>query len=106
MANKFKKGDLVIVISGSGRGKIGNIIELKGFRVKVSGVAIRKIHKKPSNNNKGYIESKEASIDVSNISHCISSEKTLTRVGFALEEGEKKGFLRKYRVLKKTGNKL
>ena len=106
MANKFKKGDLVIVITGSDKGKVGNINEIKGSKVIVSGVAIRKIHKKPTQNSKGHIESRESFIHVSNVSHCSTEEKKLTRVGFSLSDGEGKAFSRKYRIAKTTGNKI
>ncbi len=48
MANKFKKGDEIIVISGSDKGKLGKISEILDNKVLVEGVNLRTTHKKPT----------------------------------------------------------
>ena len=104
MANKFKKGDNVIVITGSSRGKQGKIIAIEKDRVIVEGVNIATIHKKPTQSNPGSIQKKEKSIHISNISHVENSKPV--KVKFVIDSGEGKIYTRKYRVSKKTKNKI
>ena len=72
---KIKRGNEVVVISGSQKGKRGKILELimaKG-RVIVEGVALKKKHVKatPENTEGGVIE-REGSVHISNV---MSAEK-------------------------------
>ena len=55
MAKKFKKGDNVIVITGSDKGKTGKIISVEKDRVTIEGINIATIHKKPSAQQPGHI---------------------------------------------------
>ena len=52
---KFKKGDQVIIISGSSKKKIGKIISVMGDKVLVEGVNIATVHKKPTSQTPGQI---------------------------------------------------
>lgn len=65
-----KRGDQVVVIAGSHKGKAGKILELLGpkSRARVEGVAMVKRHKKKSQElpQGGIIES-EGSVHVSNL---------------------------------------
>ncbi len=70
MANKIRKGDEVVVISGDHKGSKGKILEV--FRTKnrvlVEGVNLVKKHeKKTQENPQGAIVEREASIHFSNI---------------------------------------
>lgn len=65
-----KKGDEVVVIAGSEKGKRGKIIEFKtkSQRVIVEGAKMMKKHTKRSQNNpQGAIVEREGSIHVSNL---------------------------------------
>ena len=65
-----KKGDEVVVIAGSEKGKRGKIIEVKskGERVIVEGIKMLKKHTKRSQNNpQGSIVEREGSIHISNV---------------------------------------
>lgn len=104
MANKFKKGDEIIVISGSDKGKIGKITSISTTRVVVEGVNIRTIHKKPTSSTPGEIKKSERSIHISNISH-VEDGKAI-KIKFEIEAGEGKAFTRKNRVSKKSGKKI
>ena len=107
MANKFKKDDLVIVISGSEKGKTGKIISFKGREknmVVVEGVNLATIHKKPTNTNPGEIKRVEKAISISNISHVENGKPV--KISFTTESGEGKAFLRKVRISKKTKKKI
>lgn len=108
MAIKFKKNDQVIVIAGSNKGKIGNIISIKDNRVLVEGVNLATVHKKPTSNQAGEIVKAAKPIHISNISH-IEDGKPV-KVGFKIEANadKKKGknFAGKVRVSRKTGKKI
>ena len=70
-----RKGDLVVVISGSNKGKRGKVLRIEGNRVVVEKVAMIKRHTKPSQKNpQGGIVDKEGSIHISNVQ--LFDEKT------------------------------
>jgi len=102
--NKFKKGDQVIVIAGSNKGKIGKIISIDNQKVIVQGVNLATVHKKPTSQNPGEIVKVEKSIHISNISH-IENGKAV-KVKFVTDNGEGKPFSRKSRISKKSGKKI
>ena len=63
-----RKGDLVVVISGSHRGKKGKVLRVVGDRVIVEKVAMIKRHTRPSQKNpQGGIVDKEGTVHVSNV---------------------------------------
>ena len=63
-----RKGDLVIVTSGSYKGKKGKVLRVVGQRVIVEKVAMIKKHSKATQKNpQGGIIDKEGSIHVSNV---------------------------------------
>lgn len=67
---KLKKGDQVVVISGSEKGKKGTIVKVdrNTNRVVVEGINMVKKHTKPSAaNQEGGIIEKEAPIHISNV---------------------------------------
>ena len=99
---KFKKGDLVEVISGRDKGKQGKIesVQPNSHKVVVEKVNIVKKHVKPSDNDKGGIIEVSLPIDWSNVKLVAPGSKKLTRVGFVVTD---KG---KQRVAKVTGNTL
>ncbi len=72
MKKKFhvKRGDVVVVISGSHKGKSGKILEMlvSKDRARVEGVALTKRHeKKKSESQPGGIVEREGSVHVSNL---------------------------------------
>src|SRR5688572_23486184 len=82
---KVKRGDRVLVISGSYRGEIGRVIEVeprKGW-ARVEGVRIVKKHEKPDRqrNRRGGIVEVEAPIDLSNLKVVDPTTGQPTRVG-------------------------
>ena len=65
-----KRGDEVVVISGSHKGKSGKILEIlrSKQRARVEGVAMTKRHvKKSEKNPNGGIEEREGSVHLSNL---------------------------------------
>lgn len=63
-----RKGDMVIVTSGSYKGKRGKILRIVGDRVIVEKVAMIKRHQKPTQKSpQGGIIDKEGTIHISNV---------------------------------------
>lgn len=104
MAQKFKKGDEVIVITGSSKGKIGKITAINKGKAVVEGVNIATIHQKPTASAPGQIVKKEKPVDISNLSHVEDGKPV--RVKFVIDSGEGKAFVRKNRISKKSGKKI
>ena len=100
---RVRKGDTVMVISGSHKGESGKILEVitEKDRVRVEGVATVKRHLKPGRDQKvpqGGIIEKFGTVHISNVMPIDPSTNKPTRVGFnTLEDG------RKVRVAKKSG---
>ena len=72
MATKFhvKRGDAVVVIAGSHKGKSGKILEILAgkSRARVEGVAMIKRHlKKSQEHPQGTIAEREGSVHISNL---------------------------------------
>jgi large subunit ribosomal protein L24 len=66
----IKRGDTVVVIAGSQKGKSGKVIELlpSKQRARVEGLAMIKRHEKKSEQNpQGAITEREGSVHVSNL---------------------------------------
>lgn len=106
MANKFKKNDSVIIISGSNKGKKGKILNILDQYVIVDGVNLATIHKKPTSNSAGEIIKVPRKIHISNISH-IENEKAV-KIKFAIDNSDEKAskFNKKVRLSRKTGKKI
>ena len=95
-----RKGDLVIVISGSHKGKKGKILRVLGDRVVVEKVAMVKRHTKATQQNpQGGIVDKEGTIHISNVQLLCGSCGPV-RIGHEERGG------RKVRVCKKCDTTL
>ncbi len=96
---KIKKGDKVEVLAGKYKGKQGKV--LKSFpeerRVIVEGVNLVKKHSRPTQENpQGGIITKEAPIDISNVSLVCDSCDHNIRVAYRIDaEGSKRRVCRK-----------
>ena len=105
MANKFRQGDEVVVLTGKDKGKRGTItkVHTDTARVVVDNVNIVKKHQKPNPqmNIPGGIIDKEMPIDVSNVAIFNPTTGKADRVGFRiLDDG------RKVRYFKSNGEVL
>jgi len=99
-AQKIKKGDHVIVLTGRDKGKHGEVVEVrpKESRAVVRGVNVVRKHQKQTAQQEGGIISKEAAIHLSNLALEDPKDGKPTRVGFKLlDDG------RKVRVAKRSG---
>ena len=100
MAKKFKirKGDRVIVVTGSERGKTGEVLRVlrQDDRVLVQGVNMIKRHMRPSPANPGGIIEREATLHISNVALIDPKSQEATRVGYrVLDDGRKVRFARR-----------
>ena len=89
MANKIRKGDEVIVITGKDKGRRGTVLQVfADERVLVEGVNLAKKHIKPNPNigEMGGIKDKAMPLDVSNVMVFNPKTKKGERVGFRVEE--------------------
>jgi large subunit ribosomal protein L24 len=89
---KIKKGDKVVVITGSDRGKTGEVLRVlrSEMRVLVQGVNMMKRHTRPSPGEPGGIIEKEAQLHISNVAHIDPKDDKATRVGWKTVEGDRK----------------
>ena len=101
MAARIKKGDQVVVITGSSRGTRGEVLSVSPTvnKAVVRGVALAKRHTKPNQTGQqGGIIEREAPVHLSNLKLVDPKTGNPTKVGFrVLEDG------RKVRVAKATG---
>ena len=90
-AQKIKKGDTVVVLSGKDKGRTGEVVKAmpKEGKVVVSGINVHARHRKPSQlNPQGGIERKEAPLHVSKVAIATADGKP-TRVRFEVRDGKK-----------------
>mgnify|MGYP001397891722 FL=1 len=105
MKNKIKlrKGDEVIVLAGKDKGKKGKIIRIfpDDRKAIVSDINKVKKHQKPGNNEPGGIVEKEMPIQISNLSYFDSKENKGVRLGFKIDNKNKK-----VRINKSSGKEI
>ena len=102
-AQKIRKGDKVVILSGKDKGKTGEVVRSipKDSKVVVSGVNIAARHRKATQTNpQGGIERKEAPLHVSKVAVADPKTGKATRVRFETQDGKK------VRVAVKTGEKI
>ena len=90
-AQKIKKGDKVVVLSGKDKGRTGEVVKAmpKDGKVIVSGINVHARHRKPSQTNpQGGIERKEAPLHVSKVAIATADGKP-SRVRFEVRDGKK-----------------
>ena len=96
-----RKGDQVVVIAGSSKGKRGKVLKIVGERVVIEKVAMVKRHSKASQANpQGGIVEKESTIHISNVALFDEKLARGTRTKTVVE-GDKK-----VRVGVKSGTKF
>ena len=91
-AQKIRKGDTVVVLSGKDKGKTGEVLKAmpKDAKVVVAGVNVAVRHKKPTQvNPQGGLERKEAPLHVSKVAIADPKSGKATRVRFEQRDGKK-----------------
>ena len=89
---RIKKGDKVVVIAGSEKGKEGTVTKVlpKEEKVIVGGINMVKKHIKPNQAEpEGKITEKEAPIHVSNVAVVDPKTKKATKVRYEIKDGKK-----------------
>ena len=89
---RIKKGDSVIVITGSHKGKTGEVLACnpEKDRVLVGGVNIRTHHRKPrTQGQRGEIIKKECPIHISNVQLINPGDHTPTRTRVVMKNNKK-----------------
>lgn len=87
---KIRKGDKVIAIAGNDRGLTGIVQSLKGDKVVVQGLNVRKKHLKASQDApKGRIVEVEKPIHVSNVQICVENDTPVKLKVQTSEQGDR-----------------
>ncbi|HYE69417.1 MAG TPA: 50S ribosomal protein L24 [Anaerovoracaceae bacterium] len=99
---QIKKDDTVMVITGKDKGKKGKVLKAipTEEKVIVEGINIQTKHQKQTRKLKSEIKHQEGPIHVSNVMFYDTKAKAPTKIGYKVENGQKK------RVSKKTGQIL
>jgi large subunit ribosomal protein L24 len=96
--SNIRKGDNVVVISGSDKGKKGSVLKVfpKENRALVQGVNMVKRHQRQTQTQQAGIVSKEAPVQLSNIAHVDPKSCKATRIGLkTLGDGRRVRFAKK-----------
>ena len=99
-AQKIKKGDTVVILSGKDKGKTGEVTRVmpKEGKLVVGGVNIITRHKKPNQvDPNGGLERREAPLYASKVAIADPKDGKPTRVGVTVKDGKK------VRVAKRSG---
>lgn len=82
MPAHVRKGDLVMIITGSNKGKVGEILSVdpEAQRVIVKGLNLRTKHMKPTRvNPQGGVITREAPVHISNVQPVVDGQPTRVR---------------------------
>lgn len=104
MAQKIRRDDDVVVITGKDKGRRGKVLKVRDDnRLVIAGVNLVKKHQKPNPTmgRQGGIVEKEAPLHVSNVALFNPENKKADRVGFRVNEDGTK-----VRVFKSTGKEV
>ena len=96
--SNIRKGDKVVVITGSDKGKQGSVLKVfpKDARALVQGVNLVKRHQRQTQTQQAGIVTKESPIHLSNIAHADPKTGKATRIGSkTLGDGRKVRFAKK-----------
>ena len=96
--SNIRKGDNVVVISGSDKGKKGSVLKVfpKESRALVQGVNMVKRHQRQTQTQQAGIVTKESPIQLSNIAHVDPKSGKATRIGLkTLGDGRRVRFAKK-----------
>ena len=96
--SNIRKGDSVVVISGSDKGKKGSVLKVfpKESRALVQGVNMVKRHQRQTQKQQAGIVPKESPVHLSNIAHADPKTGKATRIGCkTLGDGRRVRFAKK-----------
>ena len=96
--SNIRKGDNVVVITGSDKGKKGSVLKVfpKENRALIQGVNMVKRHQRQTQTQQAGIVTKESPIQLSNIAHVDPKTGKATRIGLkTLSDGRRVRFAKK-----------
>jgi len=96
--SNIRKGDNVVVITGSDKGKKGSVLKVfpKENRALIQGVNMVKRHQRQTQTQQAGIVTKEAPVQLSNVAHVDPKSGKATRIGFkTLGDGRRVRFAKK-----------
>ena len=93
----IKKGDTVVVITGTDKGKRGSVIKVfpGTGKIIVEGVNVQTKHQKQTRKERSDIKHVEGPIDASNVMYYDAKAKSGSRIGYKDVDGEKVRFTKK-----------
>lgn len=101
MSKRIKRDDLVKVVAGGNKGKIGKIVKIVGNEVWVEGVNMKVRHIAPNRlNPRGGKKDVHLPIDASNIALIHDGKEAVSKVGHKITDDGKQ------RIAKKTGKEI
>jgi len=100
-SNRIRRDDLVKVVAGGNKGKIGKIVKIVGNKVWIEGVNMKVRHIAPNRlNPRGGKKDVHLPIDISNVALIVDGKEEISKVGFKIVEGKK------IRVAKVSGKEV
>ena len=101
MSKRIKKDDLVKVVAGGNKGKIGKVVKITGNEVWVEGVNMKVRHIAPNRlNPRGGKKDVHLPIDISNIALIHDGAEATSKVAYKVTDDKK------VRIAKKTGKEI
>ena len=87
MSSWIKKEDMVYVLSGNEKGKTGMVLGIKGDRILIQGINVRKKHiKKTQKTQASQVVNIEMPIHISNVALCDKDGKKIKKLKVKISE--------------------
>lgn len=90
---RLRKGDQVIVITGSDKNKIGKILKISDSKLIIEGINMKYKHLSKQKYGKSEIVQTEAWIHESNVAYY--NGETKSKIGYKLHENQKRRYMKK-----------
>jgi len=101
LSKRIRRDDLVKVVAGGQKGKIGKITKIVGNQVWIEGVNMKIRHIAPNRlNPRGGKKDVHLPIDISNVALIIDGKEAISKVGYKLDDDKK------VRIAKSTGKEV
>lgn len=98
---RIKKNDLVKIIAGGNKGRIGKVVKISSDKVWIEGINNKVRHIRPNRvNPRGGKKDVHLPITISNVAVIHDNKETVSKVGFKVTDSGK------IRIAKKTGKEI
>lgn len=99
---RIKKDDLVKVVAGGNKGKIGKVVKVGADKIWVEGVNIKERHIRPNRiNPRGGKKDVHLPIDISNVAVIVDGKEAVSKIGYKVSNDGVKS-----RIVKSNGKEL